>query len=215
MTVAIGAGNFDRLDGCARNCHLNLLDRANLNDRFGGLFQHQLFVNAPNLGSFLVGLATASAVFFSGGQRNVMYKVTNARCILCIDAQSVLVALEVNLFALGENLVLAVLFVPLRDGRVLVHILDNFAPADAGVVSAEGNFALLRGVRNDAHFRAAEVVVEKILEPHTGDKKEIPRILAALHGVFNTAVWGSAPVLGGGLLRQGPGLVEFLEKIVE
>jgi formylmethanofuran dehydrogenase subunit A len=71
---------------------------------------------------------------------------------------------------------LAVFLVPLRDGRVLVHVLDDLAPADTRVVRAEGNFALLRGVRDDAHFGAAEIVVEQILEPHARDQQEVPRI---------------------------------------
>src|SRR5258708_5451411 len=79
-------------------------------------------------------------------------------------------SLKIDLLALGVDLMLAVRLVPLGDGRVLVHVLDDFAPADTGVVCAEGNFALLRGVRDDAHFRAAEIVVKEILEPHAGDE---------------------------------------------
>jgi hypothetical protein len=36
--------------------------------------------------------------------------------------------------------------------------------ADAGVVGAEGDFAFLRAVRDDAHLGAAEVAVEQVLE---------------------------------------------------
>jgi hypothetical protein len=60
----------------------------------------------------------------------------------------------------------------------------------ARVVRAEGNFALLRGVGDDAHFGAAEVIVEEVLEPHAGDEEEVPRIfrLAPLLGVLEGAV---------------------------
>src|SRR5260370_37158595 len=94
-----------------------------------------------------------------------------------------------DLLTLGVDLMLSVRLVPLGDGRILVHVLNDFAPAYARVVRAEGNFALLRGVRDDAHLGAAEIVVEKILEPHAGDEQEVPRArLAALHGVVVSAV---------------------------
>src|SRR5580704_2041132 len=128
-----------------------------------------------------------------------------------------LVVLEVNLLALGEDFVLAVLFVPLSDGRILVHVLDDFAPADASVVSAEGNFTLLRGVRDDAHFCAAEIVVEKILEPHARKEKEIPRILAALHGVVQSAIGTDLTVNLFSLIlaTHAEGLVKLLPEILE
>src|SRR5215204_307544 len=63
-------------------------------------------------------------------------------------------------FALGVDGVAAVLLVPLGEARRLVHVLDDLPPADAGVIRAERNLALLRAVRDDAHLGAAEVVVE-------------------------------------------------------
>ena len=104
--------------------------------------------------------------------------ILHARGVGGINHQRVLVVAQVHLLPGGVNLMLAVRLVPLRDGRVLVHVLDDFPPADARVVRAEGNFTLLRGVRDDAHFRAAEIVVEQILEPHAGDEQEVPRILS-------------------------------------
>src|SRR5262249_52649690 len=71
------------------------------------------------------------------------------------------------------------LLVPFREGRGHLHLLDDLAPADAGVVGAEADLALLRRVRDDAHLGAAEVVVEKILEPHPGDEKHIPAVVAS------------------------------------
>ena len=62
----------------------------------------------------------------------------------------VIAAVERYALATGENLVLAVLFVPLGERRRHVHLLDDVAPAHARVVRAEGDFAFLCGVRNDA-----------------------------------------------------------------
>src|SRR5258707_8910724 len=111
--------------------------------------------------------------------------MANAGSVISVNFQGVLVALKVDTLTFRVNLMLAVGLVPLGDGRVLVHVLDDLAPADAGVVRAEGNFALLRGVRNDAHLGAAEVVVGPILKTHPRDEEEVPRVgLAALHTVF-------------------------------
>src|SRR5712671_3008997 len=87
-----------------------------------------------------------------------------------------------------ENLVAAVLFIPLRKRRRHMHLLDDVAPAHAGVVRAEGNLAFLRRVRDDALLGTPEIVVEQILEPHARDEQEIPAILAALLDIFHGAV---------------------------
>src|SRR5579872_1140011 len=111
---------------------------------------------------------------------------------------------------------LPVSLVPLGYGRILVHVLDDLPPAYAGVICAEGNLALLRGVGNDAHFGAAEVVVEEILEPHTCDEQEVPRVGgAALHGVFVGSFRAGAAILGISALGERPSLVELLEKVVQ
>src|SRR5262245_28800807 len=101
----------------------------------------------------------------------------------------------------------AVLLVPLGNAGRLVHVLDNLPPADSRVVGAEGNFAQLGGVRDDAHFRASEVVVEEILEPHSGDEQEVPRILAPLLDILEAAFALDLAVV---LTRQTEGLVELL-----
>src|SRR5256714_13940912 len=90
--------------------------------------------------------------------------------------------------AAGEDLVAAVILVPFGEGGRHVHLLDDLAPADAGVVGAEGNLALLRRVRDDAHLGAAEVVVEEILEPHAGDEQEVPAIGSPLLDVLLRAI---------------------------
>src|SRR5262249_46887895 len=58
--------------------------------------------------------------------------------------------------------------------RDAVHLLDDLAPADAGVVGAEADLSRLRRVGDDAHLGAAEVVVEEVLEPHPGDRQQPP-----------------------------------------
>ncbi len=76
-----------------------------------------------------------------------------------------------------------------------MHLLDDVAPAHAGVVRAEGDFAFLRGVGNDALLGAAEVVVEEILEPHAGDEEEVPAIGATHLDVVHGAVALDAAVV--------------------
>ena len=83
------------------------------------------------------------------------------------------------------------LLVPLGERGGHVHLLDDVAPADAGVVGAEGDLAFLRGVGNDALLGAAEIVVEQILEPHAGDEQEVPAVAAALLDVV--AACGPCP----------------------
>src|SRR2546423_14420805 len=104
-------------------------------------------------------------------------------------------AVELYRLAAGEDFVAAILFVPLRQRRRHVHLLDDVAPADAGVVGAEADLAFLRRVGNDALLGAAEVVVEQILEPHAGDEQEVPAIAAALLNVFDGAVTADLAVI--------------------
>src|SRR5262245_2629784 len=87
---------------------------------------------------------------------------------------------ERDLLAASENLVAATLLVPLGERRRHVHLLDNLTPSDARIVCAEGNFTLLRAVRDDAHLGAPKVVIEQVLKPHSRDKQEIPAVLAPL-----------------------------------
>src|SRR5207249_10522881 len=100
--------------------------------------------------------------------------------------------------------------VPVGDCRVLVHIFDDLAPANSGVVSTEGNLSLLSGIGNDAHFCSTEVVIKQILEPHACNEQEIPWILAAFHDVVQSAVPFDITVI---LSRQGEGLIKLLQKI--
>ena len=119
---------------------------------------------------------------------------------------------ELDFFAAGENFVTAVVFVPLSDGRVLVHVLDDVSPADAGVVRTERNLAFLRAVGDDAHLGAAEIVVEEVLEPHSRDKQEVPRVLTTFLDVLDRAVRADLAVI---LARQAERFVELLQDAAE
>ena len=120
--------------------------------------------------------------------------------------------LEADLLAAGEDLVTAVLLVPLGEGGGHVHLLDDVAPAHAGVVGAEADLALLRGVGDDALLGAAEVVVEEVLEPHAGDEEEVPAVGAALLDVFHGAVGGDLAVVAAG---GAEALVELLQQVLD
>src|SRR5262249_19246255 len=162
---------------------------------------------------FFEGLFAAGAVFFGGGGRDIVFGGAKARCGLGVHDQRGVEAHEGHVLAPGVNLVVAMRLLSLGDGCVFLYVFFDLASAATGVVGAEADFALLGGVRNDAHFGAAEIVVEQVLEPHAGDKQKVPRVgLAALHGVFISALGRSAAVLGGGLGSQRPGLVELLEE---
>ena len=119
---------------------------------------------------------------------------------------------ELDFLAAGKHLVAAVVFVPLSDGRVLVHVLDDISPADAGVVSTERDLAFLRAVRDDAHLGAAEIVVEQVLEPHSRDKEEVPRVLTTFLDVLGRAVGTDLSVI---FARQAKRLVELLQDAAE
>src|SRR5271166_1351348 len=108
-----------------------------------GLLQHQLLVELPRLLGFPSQLAPP-LLLFRCGHWNVVLALADADGVILVDLQRVLVASQVDVLALGVNLVLAVGLVPLGDRGVLVHVLDDVPPPDARVVSAERNLALLR-----------------------------------------------------------------------
>src|SRR5258708_30790394 len=84
-------------------------------------------------------------------------------------------------------------FVPLGDGRVLVHVLNYVAPTNSSIVSAKANFTFLSSVGNNAHLGAPEVVIEQILKPHSRHKQEVPTVAAALFAVLCPAVTPDPP----------------------
>src|SRR5262249_18004205 len=100
----------------------------------------------------------------------------------------------------------------LRDRGVLVHVLDDVSPTDTRVVSTEGNLTFLSAVRNDAHLGATEVVVEEILEPHTGDKQEVPAIRSALLDIAGSAITADFAVV---LAGQAKRLIKLLEELIQ
>ena len=73
-----------------------------------------------------------------------------------------------------------------------MHLLDDVAPADSGVVGAERDLPFLRRIRNDAALGAPEVVVEEVLEPHPRDEEEVPAVAAALLLILDRAVAADA-----------------------
>src|SRR5258707_10389489 len=103
-------------------------------------------------------------------------------------------------------------FVPLGDGRVLVHVLNYVAPTDSSIVSAKANFTFLRSVGNNAHLGAPEVVIEQILKPHSRDKQEVPTVGAALFDVLCAAVTADLPVV---LSGQSKRFVELLKEVIQ
>src|SRR5579864_4483526 len=98
------------------------------------------------------------------------------------------------MLAAGENLVLAVLVVPLGQRGGHMHLLDDVAPANPGVVRAEGDLAFLSGIRDDALLRAPEIVVEQVLEPHSRNKQEVPPVLPAFLDIVASAVFAHLAV---------------------
>ena len=105
-----------------------------------------------------------------------------------------LVAVQIHILSFGIDLVPPVFFVPLRHSRILVDVLDDFAPANSCVVGAEADFPLLRRVRDNAHFRAAEVVIEQILKPHSRNEKNVPPITSPLRHILVGSVGADTPI---------------------
>ena len=85
---------------------------------------------------------------------------TNSRNVCRIQHEIVIVVRKRNIVPAGIDSVFAMLLVLLGNSRGLVHVLDDFPPADSGVVRAEGDLTELRRIRNDAHLGSAEVIVE-------------------------------------------------------
>src|SRR5947209_4048017 len=121
------------------------------------------------------GVADSLSIFFRASLRacfNLLFacalwnaefvKVCLRASLYCLLIQSerMICRGQRHAFAASENLVATVLFVPLRERRRHVHLLNNLPPAYACVVSAERNLSLLRGIRNDAHFGSAEIIVK-------------------------------------------------------
>src|SRR6185312_6934297 len=120
--------------------------------------------------------------------------------------QRMLNRLQSHLLATRENFMTSVFLVPLGQRRRHVHLFDDVPPADARVVRAERDLALLRRVGNDALLRAAEIVVKQILEPHPSDEQEVPAVLAAPLNIVHGPVAGDLAVV---LAADAEALVEL------
>src|SRR5437867_4390424 len=103
---------------------------ADLHERRSGLLEHHLFIELARLLRFPRELP-ALLFFFGGSHRNVVVPLADAGGVLWIDVKRVLVGIQIDALALGVNLVLAVAAVPLRDGGVLVHVLEDLPPSHA------------------------------------------------------------------------------------
>ena len=202
---------------CFLNCRLGGGDGVEAYEAFDRLFaEHVLAIElghrAFSASDLISGIAGAD-LFFAGilGDAEIVERVVGFGVhVLHVELELVAHVGHADLFAAGEDFVTAVLLVPLGQRGGHVHLLDDVAPAHAGVVGAEADFAFLRGVRNDALLGAAEVVVEQILEPHAGDEEEVPairrRFSMSLHGAV---ALDAAVVLAGGV----EGLVHLLEHV--
>src|SRR5262245_14254826 len=90
-----------------------------------GLLEHRLHVEFAHHRLLFLGRLRQRALLASTGG------------VLGVDVQAVGLVVEFNAVVIGEDLVAAMLLVPFGDGRVLVHVLDDVSPTDAGVVGAE------------------------------------------------------------------------------
>src|SRR5262249_8136321 len=139
VTVAIGRSDIHRLIGVGEVGRDGLGDvgeRADLNDGRLGLLENELFVDGAHFGLFFEGLLTARAIFFGSGQGHIVLEVANASGVIGVNDQRVFEGFEIDVLALGVDFVFAVILVPLRDGRVLVHVFDDLTPSHTSVVSA-------------------------------------------------------------------------------
>src|SRR5262245_21646412 len=104
----------------------------------------------------------------------------------------------------------AMFLVPFGNAGCLVHVLDDLPPTDSSIVGTKRNLSELSGIWNDAHLSAAEVVIEQILEPHSCDEQEIPRITSTLLDIVHRPIAGDFAIAPA---RQTERLVELLHDI--
>src|SRR5216684_5559859 len=93
VTVAAGRGDGYGLAGVGEvgwDGFGDVLDRADLDYRGLGLLEDQLFVDGADFGLFLVGLLAASAIFFRGGQWNVVLEVADTRRVFGVNLERML-----------------------------------------------------------------------------------------------------------------------------
>src|SRR5580700_6626522 len=94
-------------------------------------------------------------------------------------------AAELHALPAGENLMPAVLFVPLAQRGGHMHLLDDVPPTHPGVVSAQITLNFLGGVGDDALLRPPKIVVEQKLEPHARPEQPVPAVALATENVVH------------------------------
>src|ERR1700685_726086 len=114
---------------------------------------------------------------------------------------------EFHALAPGENLMPAMLLVPLGQTRRHVHLLDDVPPTHPSVVGAEGDLTLLGGVRDNALLGPSEIVVEQILEPHARHKQQVPAVAPPAHDVSHGSLTRNIAVVASGCAQP---LIELL-----
>src|ERR1017187_6549896 len=189
-------------------------DSVEANQALDGLFTEDMLAvelgHLCVLGFFLDFGFAGAELFFAGilSDTEVIERVVGFGIhVLHVESEVVAAVRHADLFAAGEDFGAAVLLIPLGEGGGHVHLLDDVAPAHAGVIGAEADLASLRGVGNDALLGAAEIVVEQVLEPHAGDEQEVPAIATALLDVGLGAIAADLAVV---LAGRGEGFVELL-----
>jgi len=94
MAVGVGWSNRDRLTSVREvrgNGLRDVSQRANLDDRWLRLLQHQFFVDGADLGSFFPRLLAPHAVLFGSSHRNVVLDVANPSGVIRVNLQGVLI----------------------------------------------------------------------------------------------------------------------------
>src|SRR5271165_5321171 len=209
------------VDFLRRSCGLDTSDAAERNEGalFDWLLAENVFVvereHASILG-LLLELCVAGLELLLArvlGDAEIVERVIGFGVDMFFDqCERVIGRRQADLLVAGEDFVTSVLLVPLGESGGHVHLLDDVAPAHAGVVGAEADFAFLRGVGDDALLGAAEVVVEQVLEPHAGDEEEVPAIATATLDVGLGTITAHLAVVFAG---SAEGLVELLQQIGE
>src|SRR5580704_10700193 len=107
-------------------------------------------------------------------------------------------AAELHALPAGENLMPAVLFVPLAQRGGHMHLLDDVPPTHPGVVSAKRNLTFLRGVGDNALLGPPEIVVEQILEPHARHEQQVPAVAPAFEYIVQCPTCRNVSILAPG-----------------
>src|SRR5262249_4538805 len=136
-----------------------------------GLFEDVLTIerfHASVVRRLLELLVTGPELFFArrAGDTQLIERVVAVGLDMRFVQLELVAALsQAHGLAACEDLVAAMLVIPLGQRGRHVHLLDNVAPPHAGVIRTETDLALLRSVGDDALLGATEIVVVEVLEP--------------------------------------------------